>query len=127
MRFIDILNNFFKEPKVYRKFFEDYLREETTIGYNKNYKISIYPEPLGNPSFHIRYENGDNEQVFQIKDFKLLEPKRSKIAFSLKETKEWLKEESDNFPTLTNWQVLLKQWNLNNIKYQIPENLEIPE
>lgn len=101
------------------------LSEEITIGrIEKNkYKVSVYEEPQGNPSFHVMNKTNDKHCIYQIKNFELLEQK-TKECFSNKELNEikiWLKEKSikEGFKNKTNWQVILLSWNLLNEKYQI--------
>jgi hypothetical protein len=109
---------------------EDLLFEEITIGKIENkYIISVYTEPLGNPSFHIKNKTGELECVYQIKDFRLLE-KKTKDEFTSKELKlfsNFFKEENKHYSGFTNWQVLLRQWNIINPKYEISTKVEQPE
>jgi len=105
--------------------------EETPVGSFKdgNYKVFVYSEPRGNPSFHFRNRTGDTEEVFQIKDFKLLE-KKTKKEFSSKEIKilkEWLTEQTINpdFKDKTNWDVLLILWNVCNPQFRVNSSLKI--
>lgn len=103
--------------------------EEVKVGSIDNLYISVYPEPLKNPSFHIRTKTFETECVYQIKDFKLLEQK-TKSCFSSKELKEiskWFKETSKVFPPFTNWQVLIKDWNRTNEDVPVDVDLQQPE
>jgi hypothetical protein len=50
------------------------LIEMARIGDMGNYSFWVYTEPLGNPSFHLKFKK-DFEIVLQMKDFKILEVK----------------------------------------------------
>lgn len=110
---------------------EEYLlqEEEGKVGSINGLIVSVYTEPLKNPSFHIRNKTFDKHNVYQIKDFKLLE-KKGEDNFSSKELKlisNWLKEKSEAYSQLTNWQVLLLSWNLTNENSKVSEKTEQPD
>lgn len=110
---------------------EEYLlqEEEGRVGNVNGLTISVYTEPLLKPSFHIRNKTFDKHYVYQIKDFKLLE-KKSEQTFTSKELKmvsNWLKEKSDAYEKLTNWQVLIIFWNLINENSKISVETKQPE
>jgi hypothetical protein len=103
--------------------------EESTVGRYNNYIITVYKEPLLNPSFHIRTKNNETECAYQIKDFKLLEQK-TKNVFSnkeLTEIKEWLLHQSNNpdFKGKTNWEVLLILWNASNPEHRVNSKIKM--
>jgi len=98
---------------------EDLLFEEIIIGrIEGGYKISIYTEPLRNPSFHFKNKTGDTEYVFQIKDFKVLE-KKGNNNFSSKELKkleDWLNLQNERkvFKGKTNLEAIRYAWEIIN-------------
>lgn len=109
----------------------DYLKEEEEgrVGTINGLTVSVHYEPLKNPSFRIRTDTFDRHCVYQIKDFDLLEQK-TKEGFSNKEPKivfEWLNKKSKADPDLTNWQILLIEWNLQNENSRISTKLTQPE
>jgi hypothetical protein len=107
------------------------LVEELTVGLfgEKNMKVSVYAESLGNPSFH--FSSNDFEAVFQIKDFNLLEMKFGKVhdiqGKNFKVLLNWFKEPTKKDPEITNWKKLLQYWNTANPENEVDENLQIPE
>lgn len=110
---------------------EEYLlqEEEGRVGNVNGLTVSVYTEPLLNPSFHIRDKTFDKHNVYQIKDFKLLE-KKGVQTLSTKELKmvsNWLKEKSEAYEKLTNWQVLIISWNLTNENSKISVETKQPE
>lgn len=109
---------------------EEILSEEVTIGrVEKKYIVSVYPEPLKNPTFHIRTKTGDTECIYQIKDFRMLEQKTHN-SFSNKELKkvcDWMKQANEHFPDFSNWLILLKFWNIVNPNKKVSLKLEQPE
>jgi len=84
------------------------------------FKISIYPEPQGNPSFHVT--TPDYEVVLRISDMEILEWKFGKKNKFTSDEKKFLKEllnqKSKDLNT-PNWKFLIATWNANNEKYQI--------
>jgi hypothetical protein len=105
------------------------LNEMATIGTYDNHKVTIYNEPLGNPSFHLTYKN-DWEVVLQIKDFKILEVKQGSFVKGdylprkeLNSLKQFLMRKSGKQNI---WYNLLIGWNILNDKYQISSELDIP-
>lgn len=109
--------------------FEDFLREEeeNPVGRFDNYVISVYHEPLGNPSFHVRTNDWSKHCAYQIKDFKLLEQK-TKEAFSSKELKDinsWLSKENPDI-LATNWKMLIATWNLTNPDNKVSKDTKLP-
>ncbi len=113
--------------------FKSYIleEEESPIARERGYKISIYEESLGNPSFHVRYKN-EYEVVLQIKDFKILEVKFGNYKKNeflpnkiMKEIKEILLMILDDGKT-TNWKFMIITWNKNNSKHKLPFDTKMP-
>ncbi|MBF0474175.1 MAG: hypothetical protein HQK91_13895 [Nitrospirae bacterium] len=105
------------------------LNEMATVGYFDNkYQISIYPEPLGNPSFHLRCKEW--EVVLKINDFTVLEVtspfnKGTKLPNRImKKLMQFLNSKHEL--GTTNWKFLLATWNSNNPKYKV-DLIEIPK
>lgn len=109
------------------------LTEMATIGELRgNVKISIYPEPLGSASFHIK--TTDWEIVVGIKDFSVLEVKYGKAPFKKKDKisgelkKKLIEFFNDTMEDgRTYWNFLLLTWNANNSKYKISIDTKNPE
>ena len=115
------------------KSFKDliYLKEMATVRRENGYKITIFPEPLGNPSFHLYYKN-EWEVVLTIKDFTILEVK-TKLSIFKKNgqlpnyiKKDLLEILNHLHGKLTTWEFLVLTWNVNNPNYEIDLNTEIP-
>ena len=113
------------------KMTEEMLLEVATVGSLsvKNTKYKIYPEPLGNPSFHI--STTDFEVVLQISDLRVLEWNRGKSKVKggipsddIKRFFKWARSEKDG---LNNWEFLLRTWNENNPRYRISLDTQLPE
>lgn len=108
------------------------LKEMATVVRHNGYKITIYPEPQGNPSFHLSYNN-EWEVVLQIKDLSILENKVKTSNFKKNQQlpnniKKELLEMLNTFRgKLTSWEFLLITWNANNPEYEVDLNLPIPE
>lgn len=106
------------------------LREMSTVGKidNGKYKIVVWRETLGNPSFHFRKKD-EYEVVYQIPDFKILEWKFCKLSerrvpsADFKVLINFLK--SIRKGELTYWQDLLRLWNANNEDYEIDEDMDM--
>lgn len=105
------------------------LSEEATVFSKDGYRFMIFPEPLGNPSFHLRYKD-DWEVVLQIKDFMILENKFGffkKNTFLpnsvIKQIKSILNEEEDE---MTKWELLLQLWNNNNPSHKVNVKSYLP-
>jgi len=94
------------------------LDEMARIGFLKtklgDLEVRIYPEPLGNPSFHLLNKDQKYELVLQIKDLKVIEVK-GKTSFKknqcmpdsfMKEFVSWLREENEFATSITNWKFL---------------------
>ena len=110
---------------------EEYLlqEEEGKVGSINGLIVSVYTEPLKNPSFHIRNKTFDKHNVYQIKDFKLLE-KKGEDDFTTKELRmifDWFREKSKNYYPITNWKVLLGMWNTTNEGYEISIEIKQPD
>ena len=99
------------------------LCEMARIGVFGKFEIRIYPEPLGNPSFHL-IKQDEYEVVLRIKDFEVLEWKFNKrnlkrvSGADMKEVTQYLHQRHEL--GVTNWQFLVATWNSNNPKYQLP-------
>lgn len=106
------------------------LTEEATLfSSDDGYRFMIFPEPLGNPSFHLRYKT-HWEVVLQIKDFMILEVKFGDFKKNtmlpktiLKRVTKILKEEDDG---MTKWELLLRLWNNNNANYKVKLSTKLP-
>lgn len=110
------------------------LIEMSTVGYldvAKNYKVIVYTEPLGNPSFHLKYKN-QWEIVLKLSDLSILEVKKGKFEKGQllptkisKDLKIFLNSiyKSD----VTYWDQLLFLWNANNEKFPISLNRKLPK
>ena len=107
------------------------LNEMATVGSipKNNTKYTIYPEPLGNPSFHISTTNF--EVVLQIRDLLILEWKKGKSKVKgripsddKKQFFKWARSETDG---INNWMFLLRTWNENNPRYRIGLDTPLPE
>jgi hypothetical protein len=109
---------------------EDLLFEEITIGkIEGGYVVSVYSEPLKNPTLHIKNKTDEVENVYQIKNLKLLEQKTQR-TFSSKELKlisNWLRQENRIAKGYSNWQAILMQWNFINPETPVSFGLEQPE
>lgn len=117
------------------RFFEKYpYREMARIGTTGELDIRIYPEKLGNPSFHIVHN--DWQIIVEIKTFKILEVKKNHKTQNFKKGelinrklyKELVKlfnKKTDS--RITNWIYLIETWNKNNPQYKININSKIPE
>jgi hypothetical protein len=123
---ISIALIYVEASKVYRKDLD-----AATVGTiaSKNTKYTIFPEPLGNPSFHL--STNDFEVVLRIKDLSILEWKRGKLKVKgripsddVKRFLEWAKDDSVG---INNWKFLIRTWNENNPKYRIDWNIPLPK
>lgn len=104
--------------------------EATTVVREDNFQFMIYPEPLGNPSFHVRYKD-EWEVVLELLSFKILESKfgpykkgttlPSKIQ---KKIIEILKDKNEL--NVIVWEYLIHTWNLNNPRYIVNIKTKIP-
>lgn len=98
------------------------LNEMARVGTFGKFEIRIYPEPLGNPSFHL-IKRDEYEVVLQIKDYRILEWKFNKKNIKdipnsdLWDVKSYLG--SSHELGITNWQYLIATWNSNNPKFKI--------
>jgi hypothetical protein len=107
------------------------LLEMAKIGSYNNHLIYIYPEPLGNPSFHLKYKD-EWEVVLQIKDLSILEVKNGTFTkgsqLSSNERKELIKYLQTKRPgrDISVWHFLIDTWNSNNEQYEIPTDTPIP-
>jgi hypothetical protein len=108
------------------------LKEMSTVVRHEGYRITIYPEPQGNPSFHLIFKN-EWEVVLQIKDFSILENKtRNPIFQKNKQLPSYIKKDlidilSQIRGKFTTWDFLITTWNSNNPDYEVDINLPIPE
>ena len=99
------------------------------ISSDNGYLIYIYPEPYGNPSFHVKFKN-EWEVVLQIKDFVILETKFGKYAKGTRLPK-WIEKDIklilNKFQgKVTKWEFMLMTWNSNNPNYQVDLTTSIP-
>ena len=104
--------------------------EAATVARENNYVFMIYPEPLCNPSFHVRYKD-EWEVVLEILSFKILEVKHGKFKKGTYLPKKIMKDiylalgkEIKN--GLSNWFLILQLWNVNNNKYKVDIDKKIP-
>lgn len=103
--------------------------EAATIANEDNFKFMVYPEPLGNPSFHVRYKD-EWEVVLEMFSFKILEskfgPYKKGHILPKKITKRILSilTEKKQIGVLV-WKYMLQVWNDNNPNYKIDVNKEI--
>lgn len=112
------------------------LEEMSAIGtYNNNYEVYVYKEPLGNPSFHFS-KGKDWEFVLLIKDFSILEVKKSNTKMPYKKgayiPKSYTNDLVEFFNRvgdtgITNWEYLIDTWNRNNVAYKINVKTPIPQ
>lgn len=105
--------------------------EMSTVGRSEdgNYKLMIYPEPLGKPSFHVKFKN-EWEVVISISDGTILERKFGKYQKG-ESLPSWIQKEITHILTTyvgksDRWEHLLITWNDNNPNYQIPLTTKIP-
>lgn len=96
-----------------------------------NYDVRIYPENLGNASFHLIYKN-EWEYVLELDTFRVLEIKKNglnlnKYDYLPKDINKILKKflNQKNELGVLNWKNLIYTWNINNPKYEQPLNLQI--
>ena len=121
-----------KFKKVLSEAKEELLLEMAQIAKGKDFSLWVYTEPLRNPSFHVRFDNGA-EFVLQLKDYKILEVKNGIKYFSemprkngflpnwfMKDLKFLLAEETKKSPKkMTNLEFLITMWNGLNENSQI--------
>lgn len=127
----DIVLNMLLEGKDYFTSIELLNEEAATVARDDiGYQFMIYPEPLGNPSFHVKYKN-EWEVVLSLKNFKILESKFGKFHKGtnlpnkiMNKIYEVLKEK--NSLDVLVWHFMRYSWNINNPKYQIEVKKEIP-
>lgn len=130
MNIFDIVLKQLQEGVDYFTAMELLKEEAATVAREDNYQFMIFPEPLGNPSFHVRYKD-EWEVVLEIMTFKILEVKfgRFKKGYTLprKIVKDIIRilQMKDELCIL-NWYLLRKIWNLNNPKYPITVKKDIP-
>jgi hypothetical protein len=107
------------------------LKESATITRYKNYQFTIYPEPLGNPSFHVQYKD-EWEIVLELFTFKILEVKFGKFKKGSYLPKKIYKEiiealSRENSIKVLIWHYMLQIWNDNNPNYQVDVDTKIPK
>lgn len=106
-----------------------HLLEMSKIGSYDNHLIYIYPESLGNPSFHLKYKD-EWEVILQIKDLSILEVKKGDFKkgdqLLNKERKALIDYLNTSIGNMTKWEYLLHTWNSNNEQYEIPTDTPIP-
>lgn len=105
--------------------------EAATVRREDNYQFMIYPEPLGNPSFHVRYKD-EWEVVLELMSFKILENKKGKFKKGgvlpkkiMKDIFRILKEKNEI--NVLVWKYMLQTWNENNPKYEVSVKTKLPE
>ena len=129
------MNNFEIALKMLREgkdYFEciDLLTEEAaTVARDGGYQFMIYPEPLGNPSFHVRYKD-EWEVVLEMVSFKILESKfgpyrKGQVLPSKIRKKIYSVLSEKNAVNILVWQYMIHTWNLNNPKYQVDINTKL--
>lgn len=115
-----------------------YLKEMARVGsfnskgdeVDKGIDVRIYPENLGNPSFHL-FNKNNWLYILEIKTFKILEIKDNGLNLNKGDylpnsiVKPLIKFLSNN--NYDNWYFLLKTWNANNPNYKISLNTKIPD
>lgn len=104
--------------------------EAATVARYDNYQFMIYPEPLGNPSFHVRYKD-EWEVVLELLSFKILEVKHGKFKKGNYLPKKIMKEVYDILSKKNELNVLIyhymtQVWNDNNPKYKVSMKTNIP-
>lgn len=96
----------------------------------ENYKIAVFYEPLGNPSFHVFYRN-DWHLSISIKDFSILEVKSGDFKKGNQLPTKIKKDiinilNKDMDEDITVWKYLILTWNVVNLKYTISTKTQIP-
>lgn len=130
------MNNFDKALKLLQEgnnYFDsiELLSEEAaTVARDDGFQFMIYPEPLGNPSFHVRYKD-EWEVVLEMFSFKILESKFGpfrKGRFLPSKIKKKIMDilAQKNQLDVIIWKFALQTWNLNNPKYPVDMKTEIP-
>lgn len=107
------------------------LEELSRIGYVGNFEVYVNTNDSGKiPHFH--YRDADNWGKFHtcicILESKYFHHGNKQDVLNSKQRKDlqqFLESESEEFEGLTNWQVLVRQWNLNNYDVKVPKDISI--
>ena len=130
MNIYDIVLKQLQEGVNYFTAMELLKEEAATVAREDNYQFMIFPEPLGNPSFHVRYKD-EWEVVLELFTFKILEVKFGKFKKGSYLPKKIMKtifqvlNQKDEVGILT-WHFFLKTWNANNPNYKVDITKKIP-
>jgi hypothetical protein len=131
MNNFEIVLKMLNEGKNYFECMELLREEAATVARDDGYSFMIYPEPLGNPSFHVRFKD-EWEVVLEIFTFKILESKFGKFKKGSKLPNRITKDiihilnKRKQIGALT-WSFLLQTWNENNPQYELNVHTPIPE
>jgi hypothetical protein len=130
MNIYDIVLKQLQEGVNYFTAMELLKEEAATVAREDNYQFMIFPEPLGNPSFHVQYKD-EWEVVLEIMTFKILEVKYGKFKKGTILPKKIMKDilkilnSKDDLNILV-WYYMRQTWNLNNPNYKIQVKQDIP-
>jgi len=127
----EVVLKMLKEGVDYFEAIELIKEEAATVARVENYQLMIYPEPLGNPSFHVKYKD-EWEVVLEMFTFKILESKHGKFKKGNKLPKKIVDDiyaiilQKKNIGVIT-WKYMLQTWNDNNPKYPVDLKKNIPK
>ena len=109
------------------------LWEMATIGHIKNYKIIVWSNDRGNiPHFHIIDSNTGGEDFnscikFLAPEYFFHEGKEGTLnTQERKQLVAFLQEENSDFPSMSNWEVAVRMWNINNSDKKLDPQITMP-